>query len=102
MSGSLTLAIYTLAFVQKLVFALCTICCPVTVVSFKKWKRDMPRDFSHYANEFDFEIDDEAYPVCYPEVNSQISTISTHIAKTDTKIILTENNCVSDLEASCS
>ena len=55
--GSVMLAILAMAFVYKIGYILTVVICPICVVNTKKSMRGKPRDFSHYENEFDFEID---------------------------------------------
>jgi len=82
LTGSLTIAVYTLAFLYKITCLLCVVICPVTVYGCKKAYHDMPRDFAHYAGEFDFEFDSEAPPSCNHISISPESIPRTHNAMT--------------------
>ena len=65
--GSLVLGIFTLAFLFKLSFLLSVLICPISVTNCRKKRRDIPLDFEHYVNEFNFSVGDDEEPECHPE-----------------------------------
>lgn len=55
--GSLTLGYIIVSFLYKVIHVIALQICPMCIVAAKKKHHDIPRDFSHYSNEFDFECD---------------------------------------------
>ena len=65
-SGLFVISLYVLAFLVKITHLLASLICPIKVVACKKTWHKKPRDFSHYLGEFDFTVDLEDEPACYP------------------------------------
>lgn len=62
-SGSLVMCFFVASGLYKITHLLSLQCCPVVITAVKKKFRKIPRDFSNYGNEFDFECDSE--PICW-------------------------------------
>ena len=65
-SGSLVMCYIAASFLYKLAHLLCLLICPIVVVAVKKKHHKIPRDFSNYASEFNFDCED-GEPVCWEQ-----------------------------------
>ena len=59
-SGSMTLGYIALSQLYKIVHLITLLICPMCVVAVKKNHHKIPRDFSHYETEFNFDCSEEA------------------------------------------
>jgi len=62
-SGSMTLCYIAASFLFKIAHLLGLLICPLVMQVNKKKHHKIPRDFSNYANEFNFDCDDD--PACW-------------------------------------
>ena len=83
-SGSLTLGYIALSFLFKLSHLLCLLICPMLVVCTKKRHHKIPRDFSNFANEFEFDCDEE--PPCWDQqTKNELAVAHQEVADHDDK-----------------
>ena len=65
-SGSLVMCYLAAAFFTKVAPLMCHLFCPTIEVAVKKKHHKIPRDFSNYASEFNFDCED-GEPVCWEQ-----------------------------------
>ena len=65
-SGSLVVCFFVASGIFKITHLLSLQCCPVSITFCKKKARTIPRDFSNYATEFDWNAEDYE-PLCWEQ-----------------------------------